>query len=95
MYRDENEAKIERLIELKERDRKRLEELRRIHKDELIAREQKDKALQEVFEKRRKYIENEEKKQKIMTKIMFYFEDWYEKKGQFVKIKKKKKGKKK
>ena len=51
MYRDENEEKIERLIELKERDRKRLEEVRRIHKDELIAREQKDKAFHQRLDR--------------------------------------------
>lgn len=84
------EEKIKLLEILKNNDEKRLDNLSNIYEEEIRRKREDERRLKEVFEGRRRKKEEEGMREGVVRVIQFYFEDWYEKVGQFQKKKKKK-----
>lgn len=87
--REENVVKMEKLIEQKDKDKKRLEELRRIYEAEMTKNAEEESRIKKVFREREKIIKDQKAKEALIEKIQYYFEGWYNEIGQFVKPKKK------
>ena len=80
-----------KLLEIqKKNDEDRLENLNFIYEEEIRLKNEENKKLEDIFEKRKIKKEEEKNREGVVSIIQYYFEDWYDKVGRFSKKKKKK-----
>ena len=79
------ENKIVRLKELKEKDTKRFDELRRALNDETENKAKQEQEIKEIFKQRDNKKNSESQTENNVRTIQFFFEVWYRNIGQFLK----------